>query len=494
MLPSLGAAPAETHILLSGSFRLTQGLALAAALLALALLPWRGPAADRQGPPSAALVLGVMALALLAPFLGLLDAWMAAPRVNSVSMTSLHMLGSMQASDSFGYLHGALELLGNGVLNDWNSRRPLTGTLMTLRLMAGAPEMSAIMALGALLVGAGLALAAREVLLAAGGWAALAFICAAAAFASEWTPTTLSEGPGLAMGLFGLAALLAAARRDSLPLFGLGMLVLSIGLMARAGPFFVGPLVLVAGTLWQWRGGLREGWRASWRRMGLWFAVGAAGMAAGFAHSAYLVKTLGGAAGMIQSNFSYTLYGLAVGGKGWQQILLDRPDLFTGGYGKAPEPEIYRLAFEAIAREPMRLVNALLSELSATPGFFFGYFDLSLLNVLLMAGLIAAALAFAGRASLLVIAACLGLVASSPLILSDGGVRVYAAAVPLMALSVALGFEMLRRLSHGLAAGAGPGACGPACRRSGGLPPARRPPRAHPGWIRPRSGPEPSWR
>lgn len=437
---------AATDLGIATQLRMTHLLTVAAAVLVLALVPWRtlSPASPRK---RGAAQIAILLIALVVPLLGLLDAWFAAGRINSVSKTSLHVLGMMQASDSSDYLHGALELIATGDLDHWNSRRPLTSTLLTLRVLAGAPDMTTIMLLGALLISAGLMLAAREVLVVAGGWAAFAFIVACGAFAAEWTPTTLSEGPGFAMGLFGFAALMAAWRRDSLPLFGLGVTVLSIGLMARAGPLLIIPAVVLAGVVIQWQAG-------RWR-MAAWLAVGIAGAALGLAHSAYLVGMLGGPSGMIQSNFSYTLYGLAVGGKGWTQILTDHPELFSDALKEPPEPRIYALALEAIRNQPSLLIMALLDELRRVPAFFYGYFDIAAVNFWLISGAVIAIVSLANRWALLGLAAVAGLYASSPLIMNDGGTRVYAAAVPLMALLIVFGFDAFRRGIAVLATGAG---------------------------------------
>lgn len=446
-LQPLAMKAAATDLGFATQLRTTHLLTIAAAVLVLALLPWRAMSSAAPRKRGAAQV-AILLIALAVPLLGLLDAWLAADRINSVSKTSLHMLGTMQASDALAYLHGALELIATGDLDQWNSRRPLTSTLLTLRVLAGAPDITAIMLLGALLISAGLLLAAREVLLVAGGWAAFAFIVACGAFAAEWTPTTMSEGTGFAMGLFGFAALMAAWRRDSLPLFGLGVTVLSIGLMARAGPLLLVPAVVLAGPVVQWRAG--------WWRMAAWLAAGIAGAALGIAHSGYLVGQLGGPSGMIQSNFSYTLYGLAVGGKGWTQILIDHPELFSATMQEPPEPRIYALALEAIRTQPTLLIMALLEELRRVPAFFYGYFDIAAVNFWLMSGALIAIVSFANRWAVLGLAAVAGLYASSPLIMNDGGTRVYAAAVPLMALLVAFGFDAFRRGIALLATDAGP--------------------------------------
>ncbi|MCZ8035944.1 MAG: hypothetical protein O9288_14425 [Novosphingobium sp.] len=417
-----------------------QLLSIGAALLMLGLLPW--PEASRRwpGPPERVVRASLLLAAACVPFLGVLEAWTSVGDPNAVALTSLQMLGQIQASDSFGYLHGALDLLTGGWLNDWNSRRPLTSALTALRVMAAGPHMMGVVGLGALSIGACLVLATREVHRLSGAVATVAFLIMCGSFLSEWTPTTMSEGTGFAFGLLALAALLAAWRTDSIVLFSLGVTGLTTALMARAGPQFVVPFVIIAGALIQWHKGPG--------RSVVWLVAGLMAAMLGLLHAPYLVKTLHGSTGMIQSNFAYTLYGLAVGGKGWTQIFRDHPELFALGVTEPSEPKIYQHAIAQITRAPSVFIGALARELMMMPRFFSRFFDPLLLNVWLMAGVAAGLAALRTRIGLLFAAVVLGIIASSPLLISDGGRRVFAAVAPMLSLLGALGAHTILRLGR----------------------------------------------
>jgi hypothetical protein len=58
-------------------------------------------------------------------------------------------------------------------------------------------------------------------------------------------------------------------------------------------------------------------------------------------------------------NFSYTIYGQAVGGKGWTQIFIDHPEV-NGLSGAKKSQAIYRLTLDEIKRNPSGLITGFL--------------------------------------------------------------------------------------------------------------------------------------
>src|SRR6185503_13795713 len=52
------------------------------------------------------------------------------------------------------------------------------------------------------------------------------------------------------------------------------------------------------------------------------------------------------------SNYSYVLYGLVVGGKGWGQVSIDHPEAQEGA-------EIYKLAYAAFRARPSGLIEGM---------------------------------------------------------------------------------------------------------------------------------------
>ena len=128
----------------------------------------------------------------------------------------------------------------------------------------------------------------------------------------------------------------------------MGLLLLTLALNARAGAFFILPVIILWGA-WSFRGVARVSWR---------FLIGGAGVVLfGFILNSILLKIIGSPHGMAFSNFSYTLYGLIVGGT-WTQVMVDHPEIKA-----LAEPElsrrIYALAFEALRAHPLSLASGL---------------------------------------------------------------------------------------------------------------------------------------
>ncbi|EDN66461.1 membrane protein [Beggiatoa sp. PS] len=167
----------------------------------------------------------------------------------------------------------------------------------------------------------------------------------------------------------------------------------------------------------------------------------------GFLLNSTVLKVAGHPEGTSQSNFSYVLYGLAVGGKGWQQVRIDHPRSKAGS-------EYYQLAFEAIWTNPANLVKGLLntslryfnptnsrSAFSFISGSRSELIDLLARICLYFLSLWGFLRCYCQRHDFynsLIFAATLGVLLSVP-ILADGGIRVYAATIPISAILIMLG-------------------------------------------------------
>ena len=106
----------------------------------------------------------------------------------------------------------------------------------------------------------------------------------------------------------GLAVLWRGSRERQHAHVLIGIFLLSLALNARAEAFFVLPL-LVLWSMWLFRGR---------SRLSLRFLVEGIGVVLlAFAINLLLIKVLASEGSTAFSNFSYTFYGLVVGGKGW---------------------------------------------------------------------------------------------------------------------------------------------------------------------------------
>ena len=161
---------------------------------------------------------------------------------------------------------------------------------------------------------------------------------------------SMSESLGVALGMLGFGLLWRGASTRSLFYIWAGLLTTTLALNARAGAFFMLPiLILWAGWL------LRENKFIPWKVL----FISASAVVLGFALNLALTRLVAVPSGVPFANFSYTLYGLASGGKSWAYVFEAHPEVLA-----IQEPEqskrIYQLAFELIRANPMQTVQGAL--------------------------------------------------------------------------------------------------------------------------------------
>jgi hypothetical protein len=363
--------------------------------------------------------------------------------------------GLLPWSDASGYYYDARRL-AEGHLLGWTARRPLyVGALATVLALTGQ-NLQVTLASFVALNGIACFLLAREVRFSHGATAAALVTMVLFLFYRKegGCGTTLTENLGFSAGTLGFAVLWRGMgeRRSAITWIGLGLL--TIGLLARAGAFLVLPALVAAGA-WVFRDNRRR----------ITFAAGA--IAVILLVAASLTFGLGrlladpASEQTAFSNFSYSLYGLVTGGKGWMQVLDDHPEAHEGA-------EIYALAFQAFRTHPMGLVHGSLAMWRAylgpnEPHHAFGFVrDVSIFpregphSALFQTAcyaLSAIGLAQAVRRRhlprhVLLAAAAAGHLISIPFVPPiDAGFRVYAATMPILALLVAVGAAELLQLA-----------------------------------------------
>lgn len=429
-------------------------LALSLAFLAAGLAtPWVArTCADLAFAPAVALLaagIGWMVAARGRPARGDLPAWtlplacalLTVPLFAAWGEARTHgtfLGGLLPYSDAGDYVVGALGLLDDGRLGVWNSRRPLNAVLFAVRLALAGGDLRGALLLQAVLLGASLWLAARAMARDLGQPAALAWFGATGLFSSVFVPTTLSESLGVTLGALALAHFWRAATTREPWRLALGFAALTLALNARSGPFLVLPALL------GWAARLRDDPARRWNLRALGSALG--GVAAGFLFNALVLRVHHGVRGAAQANFSYTLYGLARGGLGWERVLVDHPELRALAEGPRAEA-VYRHAFAALRERPTGLLVGLFRGLeqlvrawttSATGGLAAGRPWAQWTLAILLVAAIAWVLGRVARRSPnaahtgLVALGVTGVFASAPVIYADGDERVFASVVPLV--------------------------------------------------------------
>lgn len=368
--------------------------------------------------------------------------------------TYLHIGGLLPWSDAAGYHTGGLHLLHEGRLDPWNMRRPLNASFWAVRLALTGLDYQWSLLLQAWLVAVSCfcaALAVRRTHGLAGGLLAFAALFE---FARSHLGTAMSESLGSSFGCLGFALLWNVSRHaPSGRMLMAGMMFLTLGLHARAGAYLILPALLVWALL-----AAPPDPRARWQ------AAGWAGLGIGAATLANMVPLwlFGTDEGMAQANFSFTLYGLAAGGKGYAQVFTDHPEIlhaYRQGVGRDVYDHVYGLAIDRLLADPRPFLSAYWETLTYYVGHLFhfvtevrwygqgGPLDDRLLNVVL-GGLSCAALAMAALRSgdglhrQLALASA-GIALSAPFLIQDGGFRLLAATMPYTAALPAVGLAGL---------------------------------------------------
>ncbi|NJO73196.1 MAG: hypothetical protein HC833_05145 [Leptolyngbyaceae cyanobacterium RM1_406_9] len=242
---------------------------------------------------------------------------------------------------------------------------------------------------------------------------------------------------------------MARGRPERSRLFLFGIFLLSLALNARAGSFFVLPALILWGS-WFFRGESRYSLRF------LGWGVGV--LLLSFLLN-YLVLMIVGSPEVAFSNYAYTFYANVVGSKNWQQVRFDYPEVLELD-GSDLSSRIYELAFERLRANPLILVRTSLEAIAAflSPtaqgSFSFVYnfggshrFTAYLLYLLSLVGLFRCFRQWRNPHSSMVLAFCLGMLVSLPMVppwVGSAG-RIYAATVAISAVLIALGLTCLWR-------------------------------------------------
>ncbi len=333
--------------------------------------------------------------------------------------------GLLPWSDASNYYAGAVEIDEYGRMDDWNKRRPLNATINSLKLFVGR-NLEGWIGVNAVLMALGLSLAAREVSLRMGYCAAAAFMAIVCGHGPGFWATTMSETNGHFLGLLATAVLLAAVRMRDHRWCLTAVFAFTIALDSRAGAFLVLPF------LWPW---CAVSFADTMRRRVQIAAAAVLVTVLGFLPAKGYASLLAEGRSASHANFSWTLYGLADGNKGWREVFADYPQI-----KKMDERQradfVYARAFDRIRRDPGRFLAVLCKSTATFVRYLGAYVNLS--TTFAAAALILCLLSWRDPLSWLIMAGLAGTIASAPLLMLDGGSRVFAATVPVTALAGAL--------------------------------------------------------
>ncbi len=356
------------------------------------------------------------------------------------------LAGLFPWSDAGEYYRDALRLLEGWPLSPRSSRRPLFPAFLAVLLALTGRNLALTLAMLVLLVAVAVYFCARQVRAAYGALAAAVFFTVLFFYYRRYTGSTLSENSGLWFGTLGLALILSGAAQKQFKLYLGGVLLLTLGLISRAGPFFV----LVGAAVWAALHFARPAWPARLKIFVLVFLV----ILLGFALNRLWFGIFGDPASSLFSDFPIAMYGMVDGGTGWTQIYKDHPEIFLLP-DQQQTAEITRLVFQKMLTRPLLFLQGVFTQyryfFSISWYSAYGYIgneggptgQVLRAGMLALAGLGVLRMAQQRKDALHQLAfwLTLGLLLSVPFVppQDTNRVRAYAAGIPVLALLPGLG-------------------------------------------------------
>ncbi len=259
--------------------------------------------------------------------------------------------GIVPLFDAAEYYGDALRLLTGQNFSVFSSRRPLFPGLLSAVLWVSNHNLLAALSILTALTALACFAAVKEIQRTHGTEVAVFVLIILFLFYRYHSGLTMSENLGLPLGALGFAVLWRGIAEHSRFSTWVGLFLFTLALNARAGTFFMLPLLIVWG-----------GWvlKTSSQKIS-WFslALSTSAVILGFVINMVMFRLLASPSGVPFANFSYSLYGLASGGKSWIYVFESHPWLY-----QLQEPyqsrEIYRMAFDLIRHQPALLVRGAL--------------------------------------------------------------------------------------------------------------------------------------
>jgi hypothetical protein len=349
--------------------------------------------------------------------------------------------GLLPYKDAKNYYLGA-SLLLNGLpirIAGQAVGRPLfPGFLSSLLLLTGQ-NLKIALAILAQLAGIGLYLSTRQIRNLMGALAGTLYITFMYFYFQNIAGYAMSESLGFIGGCFGFALIWHAAQRRKWLDLLLGLDILLVAVSARAGAFFIFPL-LALWVGWMFRGAKRFSLLA--------VILTLAALAAGyFVANTLYPRLVGVPEGSSFSNFAYTIYGQVRGGIGWHSAIDE--------LGTRDPSSVYQAAWAAFRATPSDFFKGVAWAYTDffLPGgssiFVFGTKDYlyeldlvlwGLTIIILLRGLYRLAFKLRSDISMMLLAGFIGVFLSIPFLPPiDGGMRFYASTMPFFFVLLAVG-------------------------------------------------------
>lgn len=252
--------------------------------------------------------------------------------------------GVIPMFNSANYYNDALRLLMGYEFSEDSTRRPLFSAFFAFLLWIAKHDLFLALTLLTLLVSIACFLLAREINQTHGPAVAVFVLVIVFVYYRYHSGVVRTENLGILFGALGTGAIWRGIAKRHALYFMAGILLTSFGMLARAGAFFILPLLVLWGAV-VFR---KPGKPLSWRFVG----GGLLTILFTFWVNQIITKSFGASGILPFGNFSYSFYGLASGGRSWAYILEGNP--------QASYLDIYRMAFQLILEQPGLFIKGVL--------------------------------------------------------------------------------------------------------------------------------------
>lgn len=249
--------------------------------------------------------------------------------------------GTIFFSDTFLFFSESNSLLDGGSFYLISARRPLFSSFFSSLLLFTGRNLQLSLLLLVTLNAVAIYLVSIEIKKTDGILAATTASMLFFLFYRRFIGTPDTENYGVVFGIVGFSLLWNPETKNRLPQNLFGLFLITLGLLGRAGPF----LVLAGVLIW-----LVTNQEAGKRKI-LVMALSILVILTGFLLNYFISKAVNKAPGMLFTNYSQTIYGISVGGKGWEQAYKDFPELKSIPE-KESSKELYQLALMKMRANP----------------------------------------------------------------------------------------------------------------------------------------------
>jgi len=225
--------------------------------------------------------------------------------------------GMLFLSDAHQYYTDALSLLNGFPLPSFSARHPLPTLFLAFLLLVTGKNLQLSLACLVLIVAFSTFSASHQVVKISGSIGAAVFVLTVFFFQRRFIGIPDSEDIGLSLGCLAFSCLFMGNNRNSEFLRFLGIFTLSMALFARPGAFFVLPALIV------WIYYINHN---NFRKALFYCFLGLLIILLSFISQYATNIFIAEEESHLFSNYSFHIYGIAKGGKGWEQFFKDFPE------------------------------------------------------------------------------------------------------------------------------------------------------------------------